>query len=59
MPDIPMQTRAQKRTHWQESPWADYGERVSLLLLFGWFVSRVAPSVEWVLMGGIQELLKD
>ena len=41
MPDIPMPTRTQKRAHWQESPWADYGERVFLLLLFGWFVSRV------------------
>ena len=45
MPDIPMPTRAQKRAHWQELPWADYGERIFLLLLFGWFVSRVAPSV--------------
>ena len=45
MPDIPMPTRAHKRAHWQESPWVDYGERVFLLLLFGWFVSRVAPSV--------------
>jgi protein-S-isoprenylcysteine O-methyltransferase Ste14 len=45
MPDIPMPTRVQKRAHWQESPWADYAERVFLLLLFGWFVSRVAPSV--------------
>ena len=45
MPDIPMPTRAPKRSHWQESPWVDYGERIFLLLLFGWFVSRVAPSV--------------
>jgi protein-S-isoprenylcysteine O-methyltransferase Ste14 len=45
MPDIPMPTRAQKRSHWQESPWADYAERIFLLLLFGWFVSRVTPSV--------------
>ncbi|HTU10681.1 MAG TPA: isoprenylcysteine carboxylmethyltransferase family protein [Allosphingosinicella sp.] len=44
MPDIPM-NRAPKRAEWQISPWADYGERVFLLLLFGWFVSRVAPSV--------------
>ena len=45
MPDIPMPSRAQKQSHWQDSRWADYGERVFLLLLFGWFVSRVAPSV--------------
>lgn len=45
MPDIPMQTSTQKRAQWQESPWVDYGERIFLLLLFGWFVSRVAPSV--------------
>lgn len=45
MPDIPMQVRAPKRAHWQESPWVDYGERIFLLLLFGWFVSRIAPSV--------------
>lgn len=45
MPDMPMTTRTHKRAHWQESPWVDYGERIFLLLLFGWFVSRVAPSV--------------
>ncbi len=44
MPDIPM-NMAQKRAAWQVSPWADYGERIFLLLLFGWFVSRVAPSL--------------
>jgi len=44
MPDIPMNT-AHVRAAWQVSPWADYSERILLLLLFGWFVSRVAPSV--------------
>ena len=45
MPDIPMQTHVPKRAYWQGSAWVDYGERIFLLLLFGWFVSRVAPSV--------------
>lgn len=44
MPDIPMPA-APKRAQLQVSPWADYSERILLLLLFGWFVSRVAPSV--------------
>jgi protein-S-isoprenylcysteine O-methyltransferase Ste14 len=44
MPNNPA-IRAHGRTHWQESPWTDYGERIFLLFLFGWFVSRIAPSV--------------
>lgn len=34
-----------RRKSWQESPLVDFGERLFLLLLFGWFLSRILPSV--------------
>jgi protein-S-isoprenylcysteine O-methyltransferase Ste14 len=36
---------APTRRSFQESPVVDFGERVFLLLLFAWFVSRILPSV--------------
>lgn len=36
---------APRRTSFQESSLVDFGERVFLLLLFAWFVSRILPSV--------------
>lgn len=36
---------APRRKSFQESPIVDYGERILLLLLYCWFLSRILPSV--------------